>query len=106
MNVTRSIATAVVTMVASAGLVTLTAGAAAADTPGCVTRAEYRNVHKGMTKARVARIFDTAGKRDAFARSGQYTSEIRSYNTCSKYSAVAISYGNGRLDAKSAVWSG
>jgi hypothetical protein len=79
---------------------------AQADTPGCVTRAEYRHVHKGMTKHRVAHIFDTAGKREAYATSGGYTAEIRSYKTCRRYSAVAISYGNGRLDAKSAVWVG
>jgi hypothetical protein len=90
------------TSVAVIGLPTV----AQADTPGCVTRAEYRHVHKGTTKHRVAVIFDTAGKREAIAHSGGYTEEIRTYKTCSRYSAVAISYGNGRLDAKSAVWVG
>jgi hypothetical protein len=77
---------------------------ASADTEGCVTRKEFRHVDKGMANLRVAQIFDTAGKRQAFASSGGHTAEIRSYNTCSRYSAVAISFGNGRLDARGAVW--
>ncbi len=86
-------------------LVVATSPAAAAqDTPRCVTKKEYRKVHKGMTKKRVHRIFDTRGRRDAFAQSGGHTAEIRSYRTCSRFSAVSISYGDGRLDGKSAVW--
>ena len=77
-------------------LVVATSPAAAAqDTPRCVTKKEYRNVHKGMTKKRVHRIFDTRGRRDAFAQSGGHTAEIRSYRTCSRFSAVSISYGDG-----------
>jgi hypothetical protein len=96
------------TLVASTAIMlggtAIIAPAAQADTPGCVTRAEYRSVHKGMTKAKIARVFDTAGHRMAFATSGGYTSEIRNYKTCSPYSVVSIGYGNGKLDAKSAVW--
>ena len=32
------------------------------DTPGCVTRAEYRAARSGMTPKKVAAIFDTWGK--------------------------------------------
>jgi hypothetical protein len=39
----------------------LPASPAMADTPRCVTRAEFRHVHNGMTKHRVHRIFDTRG---------------------------------------------
>ena len=97
------------TAVASFGVVAL-APAASADTPGCVTRAEFRQVHKGMTKTRVHRVFDTSGRRQAIAHSGGYTSEIRSYNPCSRYSAVSLGFDSGpgeplRLNAKSAVWS-
>jgi hypothetical protein len=81
-------------------------GPAAADTPGCVTRAEYRAVKHGMTKTKVHGIFDTRGNRQAIASSGRYTVEIRSYKTCSRFSAVAVSYQNGRLSTKSAVWVG
>jgi hypothetical protein len=97
-------AAATVTAV-TATLVPATA-AQAADTPTCVTRAEYKAVHKGMTKTRVHRIFDISGKRMAIAHSGGFTSEIRSYKTCQKFSAVSIAYDNGKLSAKSAVWVG
>ena len=85
--------------------------AEAADTPTCVTRAEYRAVSRGMTKARVHQIFDIAGHRDAISWAGGYGAEIRSYRPCSRYSAVSIAYekrpgGVWRLSAKSAVWSG
>jgi hypothetical protein len=36
-------------------------GPAAADTPGCVTRAEYGRVRDGMTRGKVHDIFDTNG---------------------------------------------
>ena len=81
-----------------------TPATAAQDSPGCVTKQEFRKVHKGMTKSRVHRIFDNRGHRQAFAQSGGHTAEIRSYRPCSRFSAVAVSYGYGRLDAKSAVW--
>ncbi len=84
---------------------------ASADTPDCVTRAEYRKVHRGDSKPRVHRIFDVRGKREAISSSGGYKSEIRSYRTCSRFSAVSIAWEKKpnrpwRLSAKSAVWSG
>lgn len=87
------------------------APAAQADTPGCVTRAEYRSVSKGMTKPKVHGIFDTDGRRMSIASSGGYSSEVRTYKTCSPYSSVAISWnknpgGVWKLGAKSAVWVG
>lgn len=90
MNFARSIATAAVTLIASTGLVTLTAGPAAADTPGCVTRAEFRQVHDGMTKGLVHRIFDTAGHRESIGSGG----ESREYRTCAgnSYSYASVDY--------------
>lgn len=35
---------------------------AQADTPGCVTRGEYYQVHKGVRMKRVHAIFDTRGR--------------------------------------------
>lgn len=62
-----------------------TAVPAQADTPGCVTRAEYRHVHKGMTKERVHRIFDARAHRaegiDTFY-----------YNTCKPNHFVLIEF--------------
>jgi len=83
---------------------TLSAGPASADTLGCVARSEYKSVHKGMTKSQVANIFDTSGKRMSYATSGGYSIEIRSYRTCLQFSSVVISYENGHLSNKTAVW--
>jgi hypothetical protein len=96
------------TAVSSFGVIAL-APAASADTEGCVVRSEYQKVHKGMRKSSVQRIFDTNGNRQAIAHSGGYTSEIRSYRTCSQYSAVSVAFDSGpgeplRVSAKSAVW--
>ncbi len=75
-----------------------------AQAAGCVTQGEFKRAKKGMSKASVAAVFGTRGKRDAIARSGGYVSEVRSYTACSAYGAVAVSYLNGRLTAKSAVF--
>ena len=85
---------------------------AGTDSPGCVTRAEYRAVSRGMTKTRVHGIFDTAGTRLAISSSGGYAAEVRTYKVCrSPYSAVSISFdkqpgGDFKLSAKAAVWVG
>ena len=99
----------ILTVAALAVAGTVAAAPAAADTSGCVTRGEYRAVHKGDSMTRVHRIFDTAGKRFSIATSGGYGSQIRNYNTCSRWSSVAVSFsknpgGIWRMDAKSAVW--
>jgi hypothetical protein len=64
---------------------------ASADTPGCVTRAEYRQVQtlpRGeWTMARVARLFDTAG--EPLHTRYPYSSRARAY-------ASARSRGTGR----------
>ena len=84
--------------------------AQASGTPGCVTRAEYRHVHKGMTKVKVHQKFGTAGKRMSRAASGGYVSEVRTYRVChQRFSSIAISFSKNpggvlRLDYKSAVW--
>lgn len=53
-------------LVLTVGLVTATSVPAEAkkkrDTPGCVTRAEYRSVTKGTSNAKVAQVFDTWGR--------------------------------------------
>jgi Ni/Co efflux regulator RcnB len=92
---------AVALVVASIGI---GAPTAYADTPRCVTKAEYRRVHDGMRRARVHRIFDTRGHRDAIAGSGPTLTEVRGYRTCRRGSAVSVSYRNRRVTAKFAVW--
>jgi hypothetical protein len=70
----------------------------------CVTRAEFRNVHRGMSKAAVHRVFDTSGRRSAISHAGGYTFEIRSYRACTQFGAISIGFENGRLQSKSAVF--
>jgi hypothetical protein len=52
----------------------------------------------------VRRIFDTRGRRTAFARRGGFTFEIRRYRGCARHTAVSVAYGNGRVRGKSASW--
>jgi hypothetical protein len=87
--------------------VTCMAGAAApaqAEGRHCVSPGEYRQVHRGMTKRHVHRVFDTRGRRVAFSRDGRFTSEIRRYRGCPRDSVVSVAYGNRRVTSKSAVW--
>jgi len=70
----------------------------------CVSPGEYRQVHRGMTRHHVHRIFDTRGRRTAFSRHGGVTAEIRRYRGCPRRSAVSVAYGNGRVRGKSASW--
>jgi hypothetical protein len=70
----------------------------------CVDQSEFRRARRGMTKAQVARLFDTAGKRDAISSGGGFKFEIRSYKACSRFGAVSIAYNNGRLSNKTAIF--
>src|SRR5262245_53834430 len=82
-----------------------------ADTHGCVTRSEFRAIHKDSSIARVHRIFDTDGRKIGGAKGGGFVSQVRSYRTCRPRSSVVIQYDRSRgtilkLTAKSAVWVG
>ena len=84
--------------------------AVSADTPGCVTRAEFRAVHRGHKMARVHRKWDTRGRLRAKANVRGYRAQVRTYRGCgSRYNVVAASFsktpwGRWKLSAKSAVW--
>lgn len=52
------------------------AAPARAGTPGCVTRAEFRNVSKGMRQQTVNRIFDARGSPDRSRRSRSRTRAV------------------------------
>jgi hypothetical protein len=90
------------TSVAVVGLPTV----ASADTPGCVTKREFARVNHGMTKARVARIFDTHGKQTSFFTVGGDSYEGRSYRAChhASYAIVSIDYKNRHEVDKFAYW--
>jgi hypothetical protein len=74
-------------------------GAAAADSPGCVTRAEYGRVHDGMARGKVHDIFDTSGT-SLFENSGAVHNSAREYRMCAAWRAstgdskVQIEYNN------------
>ena len=78
--------------------------AASADTPGCVTRKEFRKVKMGMSKQRAHRIMDTAGQRRVISRGYGFVIEVRNYDTCTPYGVASISYEDRRVAGKVAVW--
>ncbi len=88
--VNKSVAVLATAAFASLGAVAI-APAASADTPGCVTRAEYRSVQYGMSKPRVHNTFDTSG---AFYRNTA-SGFSRIYSVCNLYSkrhSVVVKY--------------
>jgi hypothetical protein len=68
-----------------------------------VVRSEYRQVHNGISSARVRRIFDTAGRVDSLA--GGH--EARTYRACHRprQSFVSVHFSNGRVIDKFAIWA-
>jgi hypothetical protein len=80
--------------------------AAQADTPGCVTRAEFRQVHDGMPMARVHRIFDTDGHQSSVIVVGGQVHVARNYVACHRprQSFVQVHYADGLVVAKFAIF--
>ena len=81
-------------------------GPASADTPGCVSKAEYKKATHGMQKAKVHRIFDTSGRQSSTYNISGTHYETRDYKPCTnpKYGFVGIDYKNGKVDGKYAYW--
>ncbi|QIX25508.1 hypothetical protein ncot_02070 [Nocardioides sp. JQ2195] len=76
---------------------------------GCVSKKEFRKVKKGMTKAKVARIFGTKGTLAQRVKDGRRTIESRGYKGCPKYSSVGVAFikkgdGKYKLANKLASW--
>jgi hypothetical protein len=75
------------------------AGPAEADSPGCVTRAEYGRVTQGMARGKVHDIFDTKG-RSLFENPGRVHNSAREYRMCAAWRAatgdskVQVQYNN------------
>jgi hypothetical protein len=75
-------------------------GPAQADTPGCVTKGEFKRAKKGMKQVRVHRIFDTSG-----FDTGLGDLETRHYDPCAAGGIVQVVFrDNGRLKSKSGNW--
>lgn len=79
---------------------------AAADTPGCVTKSEFRKVRKDMKRERVHRIFDTNGRQTYTYWIGGDHYSGREYRACRhpRWSIVQVDYVNARVDGKFAYW--
>lgn len=79
---------------------------AQADTAGCVTKSEFRNVSRGMSKTRVHNIFDTSGRQTYFSSGYGTRYESREYKACvhPRWSFIDVSFKNGKVDSKSAYW--
>jgi hypothetical protein len=87
-QLTKSAAVLATAAISTFGVVAL-APSASADTAGCVTRSEYRQVQTGMHMKRVHAIFDTRGA--AYGTSGLK----RIYRVCNIYPqkySVVVSY--------------
>lgn len=104
MSLARTGAATLATAMASTILVALSPAPAHADTPLCVTRAEFRQVTKGMTKLRVHRIFDRRGKQVSIFTGSGVTYETRQYRPCLRFSAIQINYENRKVSGKFAYW--
>ncbi|MEJ7705803.1 MAG: hypothetical protein WKF82_00165 [Nocardioidaceae bacterium] len=93
---------AVATTLAVAITPIVTSAPAHADTPGCVTKSEFRAVKNGWSTVRVHNRFDTSGR--LVSQSGAYRS--REYRPCRhpRYSYISVSYDHGRVDYKSAYF--
>jgi len=100
----RALAIMAASFILGSGLAIATTGTANADTPGCVSQSDFRQARNGFGKARVHRLFDTAGRRDAISHAGGYAVVLRSYRACTRFGAVSVVFENGRLSTKSAVF--
>jgi hypothetical protein len=83
----------------------ITGLAASADSPGCVTKAEYSKISRYDTTARAHRVFDTKG----VVRSQGYGMQVRTYDVCrSDYGMVTVTHerwnGTFYVERRSAYW--
>lgn len=83
-------------MVAVAGPWPGIAGPAEADTPGCVSGAEYGKVYNGSARGKVHRIFDTKGT-SLFENPGAVHNSAREYRMCAGFAAAA---GNTKVQVQ------
>lgn len=91
------ITTLAVAATLGSGLAVATSTAAEANTP-CATRAEFRQIHRGMTVHRTQQII---GSRGRVTMAGSWLSQ-RQWHACSGSGAywVTLTYASGRLDNK------
>lgn len=96
--------------IASVGAATAAAPSDRAASKGCVSKAEYRKIKKGMTIAKVKRITGTNGKQvSKTALPGGKFVVGRAYKVCtSKKGGVGIAFtnqtGSYKVASKAASW--
>ena len=96
------------------GLVAVGAPAAVAAKPTpYVTKAEFKQVRRGMTMNKVHRIFDVTGKQTSYmsgypGKWGWPATQSREYKAKSKFSYVSVDYkkvnGTWKVTGKTAFW--
>jgi len=82
--------------------VTLSVPAAQANTPGCVSKAEYARVHKGLSVTQVSNLFHTSGR---VTRHPGPARVIRRYDPCPRHSIVRVTFRRGNVSGKAALWN-
>lgn len=85
-----------------------TAADAAPKNKPCVTTTEFGKVKVEMSKAKVAKIFGTKGKRESLGPDGHgYTNEVRVYKACKAPGAsVSVTFASGPdLPAQRVGWA-
>jgi hypothetical protein len=93
----RTIAAAALTAAALTVGTTTVAPPAQAANPGCMSRAEYQKIKKGMSPTKVKRIVGSAGR---LAMDAGWM-KIRQFDTCGNpYGIGQVSYVRGRVDSK------
>lgn len=70
----------------------------------CVSKAEFKKLKNGMTKAKVKSITGTGGTLVSAAGTGSFRIEIRSYKACTQFGAVSIGYMGGKLNSKTGIF--
>jgi hypothetical protein len=80
-------------------------------TPGCVAKAEFRQLRRGMTPTQVQRLFGTKGKTTYTSNYAGYRYVSREYRPCvgPPYSFVDVNFSANprqalRVDGKFAYW--
>lgn len=105
----RRAATAVLAVALMGGGLAAVAAPAEAANPRCLSKPEFRKIHKGMSPARVARIVGSPGHVAASSSSGGYRFVIRDFKTCTRYGAASVSFSADpgealSVDGKFVAW--
>jgi hypothetical protein len=88
----------VATVTFAAPLALVATPAEAANAP-CMTRAEFRKIHKGMTVRQVKRIVGSAGR----ITLSSPPMVIRDHKTCTAFHVANVGYWSGKVQSKTYI---